>query len=184
MKSSAMHGESGYKRIANDAYFTPTWCTEVLLRHVDFMGTIWEPAAGNGAMVAPLRRAGNDVYATDIDPIHHNIRQADFFEFTGMLPGARNIVTNPPYSCALKFIQHALQLCQNGTVAMLLRNEFDCAASRQNLFQMEACFSMKIVLTRRPRWFADDRASPRHNFAWFIWRKSNRKEMPHIIYDS
>jgi hypothetical protein len=28
---------------------------------------------------------------------------------------------------------------------------------------------MKVTLTRRPRWFAEDIASPRHNFSWFIW---------------
>jgi hypothetical protein len=32
---------------------------------------------------------------------------------------------------------------------------------------------MKVVLTKRPRWSTDDKASPRHNFAWFVWDWSN-----------
>ncbi len=40
--NSAMHGESGYERLERDAYYTPAWCTEALLRHVKFEGKIWD----------------------------------------------------------------------------------------------------------------------------------------------
>lgn len=32
MGNSAMHGESGYTRIEGDAYFTPEWVTEALVK--------------------------------------------------------------------------------------------------------------------------------------------------------
>lgn len=172
--TSSMYGESGYLRVDADAYFTPEWCTEVLLRHVTFpMSLLWEPAAGDGAMVRPLVRAGYSVVATDINPRADDITTEDFFETPGP-EGATAIVTNPPYKLAKNFIGRALDLimARHGIVAMLLRNEYDCAAGRQHLFGRNPFYAQKIVLTKRPRWFTDDRASPRHNFAWYVWDHS------------
>jgi hypothetical protein len=59
-------------------------------------------------------------------------------------------------------------------VAILARHEFDCAARRRPLFE-DARFRMKLVLTKRPRWVdGPQRASPRHNFAWFLWDHQHR----------
>jgi len=48
----------------------------------------------------------------------------------------KNIVTNPPYKLAQKFIEQEIDIIapQKGKVAMLLRNEYDSAAGRQHLF--------------------------------------------------
>lgn len=48
---SAMHGESGYKRLPNDQYMTPSWVTEALVENYPLPFRLWEPAAGNGAML-------------------------------------------------------------------------------------------------------------------------------------
>src|SRR6516225_4089665 len=65
--SSRMHeGEcavsqrvSGYERLPDDAYYTPQWVVEALLPHIPKrVTTILEPAAGNGAIVKVLQRAG------------------------------------------------------------------------------------------------------------------------------
>jgi hypothetical protein len=46
---------------------------------------------------------------------------------------------------------------------------YDCAASRRYLFEQQP-FAMKLILTKRPKWKdADHTASPRHNFAWYLW---------------
>ena len=86
------------------------------------------------------------------------------------MSGCVSIVTNPPYDQAEVFIRRALELTKpaRGMIAMLLRNEYDCAMSRVDLFR-KAPFALKLVLTKRPRWFKNDIASPRHNFAWFVW---------------
>src|SRR5262249_35766807 len=57
-RDPAMLGTSGYALRPNGQYFTPTWVTEALLSRVGFRGVIWEPAAGAGDMVKPLRVAG------------------------------------------------------------------------------------------------------------------------------
>lgn len=87
-----------------------------------------------------------------------------------------SIVTNPPYSLAEEFVRHALDLTRaaGGMVAMLLRHEFDCAATRRDLFDMRA-FAYRMALTRRPRWIAGTTGSPRHNFTWFVWDWRNER---------
>lgn len=159
-----MLGTTGYKRLANDAYATPAWVTEALLDNVELPRAIWEPAAGDGFMVRVLSQRGHNVHATDITI------DLDFLECVSA-PDTQAIVTNPPYSLADKFIRHALDLMRprRGMVAMLLRNEFDSAKKRADIFKNNQAFFLKLVLTKRPRWFADDKASPRHNFSWFCW---------------
>ncbi len=168
--------KSGYERVERDAYYTPAWCTEALLRHVEFYGSIWEPAAGNGQMVEVLQRVkAYTVYPSDIHPTAPDIVRQDFFTARSDV-GWGAIVTNPPYNQAREFIERALSLTKTprrsrvgGKVAMLLRNEYDSAKTRQHLFGNCPQFALKLVLTKRPRWFAGKGASPRHNFSWFVW---------------
>lgn len=170
MGDTAMLGNSGYARVENDAYWTPEWCTETLCQHVVFDGLIWEPACGNGAIVKVLARHRYSIIASDIKNHGFACFQSDFLTEDDDRGERFNIVTNPPYAQAESFIRHALNLTERGggKVAMLLRHEYDCAATRMDLFDRPE-FAKKLVLTKRPRWSDIDKASPRHNFAWFIW---------------
>ena len=170
MSDKAMMPNKTYERRAMDHYETPTWCTDVLLRHEDF-SRVWEPAAGKGAITNVLKAQEIDVYSSDIHDYGYGYDVKDFL-LTWNNDG-RDIITNPPYAedLADQFINHALLLTKNfgGKVAMLLRNEFDCAKSRKNIFGNKSPFASKIVLTRRPKWITGTKGSPRHNYAWYIW---------------
>jgi hypothetical protein len=183
MSDVLMLSNKNYERRAWDHYETPVWCTEVLLKHEDFT-RVWEPAAGKGAISNVLKAAGVDVYSSDIQDYGFGYDVKDFL-LTWENDG-RDIVTNPPFAedLADEFINHALLLTKNfgGRVAFLLRNEFDCASSRQNLFDVKSPFAAKIVLTRRPKWIAGTKGSPRHNYAWYIWDWQWNK-YPAIVYD-
>lgn len=179
VKDPSMVGVPKYKRVDDDAYFTPAWCTEALLSRWIPVGTVWEPAAGNGAMVDVLNKAGLDVIASDI---HEYVDlRCDLVisrhDFLTVDPpsGLFSIVTNPPYQLAEEFIRRALKLTKprRGSVAMLLRHEFDCAKTRRDLFDAEN-FAREIVLTKRPRWFSETATSPRNNFSWFVWDGMHR----------
>ena len=168
-KDKHMLGTSGYRRVEHDLYETPAWCTEVLLRHMVFQKHIFEPAAGRGAIAKVLERHNyvpvcHDIVVRDYQPCE----QSDFLKAPPVLQHF-DIITNPPYDKAEEFVRHALAIT-GGTqkVAMLLRNEWDCAHTRTDLFTNDV-FRMKIVLTRRPRWIADTDGSPRHNYAWYVW---------------
>lgn len=166
MNDAAMLGNSGYARVSGDAYFTPAWCVEELLRDFKPRGVVWEPACGDGAIVRVLEARDLPYVASDLNDHGCGYDRADFFSESPLIFNA--IITNPPYELAEKFVRRALDLTRKGgKVAMLLRNEWDCAKSRMDLFGHP--FAKKLVLTKRPRWFAEKRASPRHNFSWFIW---------------
>jgi hypothetical protein len=183
MVDGLMLSNKNYERRALDHYETPVWCTEVLLRHEDFT-RVWEPAAGKGAIANVLKAQEVDVYASDIHDYGFGYDVKDFL-LTWENDG-RDIITNPPFAedLADQFINHALLLTKNygGRVAMLLRNEFDCASSRRSIFGPESPFAAKIVLTRRPKWIAGTMGSPRHNYAWYIWDWQWNK-YPAIVYD-
>jgi hypothetical protein len=154
---------SGYQRKERDLYETSTWVTAALMPHLPPKLHVWEPAAGSGRMVRALVTAGHLVEASDI------MQGRDFLKATDTM-GCTAIVSNPPYVLAAAFIEHALELMQpTGMVAMLLRTDFDHAASRRHLFSACSAFSKKVVLTRRIRWFEDSTGSPSFNHAWLIW---------------
>jgi hypothetical protein len=155
---------SGYDRIKRDSYETPEWVTHALVPHLSSVrGPIWEPAAGSGQMVSALEASGFEVIATDI------ASGQDFLDCHEAQYDA--IVTNPPYAHARQFIEHALELTKPvlGTVAMLLRTDYDHAHGRRFLFADHNAFAKKLVLTKRIVWFDGPKAAPSFNHAWFIW---------------
>jgi hypothetical protein len=173
MTDQAMLGQAAYGRHGDDSYQTPAWVTQALVDTIDIpRGMVWEPASGDGVMARILSQSGRHVLTTDI---------RTGLDFLDVRPGAwvydevKAIITNPPFYLADKFIRHALGLMQSrgGMVGMLLRNEYDSAKKRADIFRESPHFCCKVVLTRRPRWIAGTSGSPRHNFAWFVWRCDN-----------
>jgi len=173
--------ESGYERKERDLYETPEWVTEALHNHLprfqQFPSLIWEPAAASGKMVKVMQTWGHLVDFSDIEGC---VNKVDFFECFSTRANA--IITNPPYNQAVDFLEHALRLMQQnrGLVALLLRTDFDHAASRRAFFESSA-FAKKVVLTKRIVWFENSKGSPSFNHAWFIWDWRHRGP-PTIAY--
>jgi hypothetical protein len=167
---------SGYDRIEFDEYPTPAWVTEAVIPYIPpHIRSVWEPAAGEGKMADVLTDNGFDVASSDIQTGN------DFFSKRICIVDA--IITNPPYSLAQEFIEHALDLVrdQQGLVAMILRCDFDHAKTRRNLFSDNKAFTRKLILTRRIRWIEGSTGSPSFNHAWYVWDWRNMKD-PTISY--
>lgn len=94
-------------RPENDFYPTPPEGTNGLLKYESFIGDIWEPACGDGAMSKVLEAAGYKVISTDVEPRNYGT-QGDFFFYGSLL--APNVVTNPPFRLAQEFADRALAL--------------------------------------------------------------------------
>lgn len=111
-----------YKRAAHDFYPTPPEGTRALLSVERFVGPIWEPACGDGAISKVLLSHGCSVVSTDL--IYRGFGTGGINFLTQTETRARNIITNPPYGSGLAdaFVRHALRLVapRNGSVAMLL----------------------------------------------------------------
>src|SRR5690348_10540948 len=114
-------------RIAYDFYPTPEIATVKLLEIETFQGEIWEPACGDGAISRVLERYGYLVKSTDLIDRGYGEGGLDFLRSQYR---TRNIVTNPPFKFANKFIHHALTHA-TAKVVMLLRLNFLESKSRK-----------------------------------------------------
>lgn len=87
-------------------------------------------------------------------------------------------------SLAELFLRHAIHLMKpvNGSVAMFLRNEFDCGKGRMDLFAYGKTYHLKVVCTERPRWIEGSTGSPRHNYSWFVFDHLNEEGNPKVRY--
>jgi hypothetical protein len=185
--------EAGYARVERDLYPTPPWVVAALAEHVDLRGlTVWEPACGDGRMVAALRRAGcARVYATDIADRGNQDAALDFLSAQ---PPERfhAIITNPPFGSggrlATAFIEAGLTRSEpGGLLALLLPCDFDSAKTRACHFGDCSHFVGKIVLRERIVWFQRQdgvREAPKENSAWYLWQRSllRIRRPPIILY--
>lgn len=107
-----------------DRHYTPRGLPGAIVAQLGIRpgDTVLMVSAGHGAFLAPLLRAGADVYAVDIDPeasIHRllpaeRVLQGDFLEFDSIRPAHwpaffDHIVDNPPFSLLDRFIEVAIR---------------------------------------------------------------------------
>ncbi len=111
-----------------DFFPTPAWATHALVDNELFVGEIWEPACGDGAMVQVLAMRGNRVVATDLYDRGFGETGIDFLTSDRM---ADNIVTNPPYNAAEGFVRVGAKSARR-KFALLLRLAFLEGANRAN----------------------------------------------------
>jgi hypothetical protein len=185
---------SGYERKPDESYETIAWPVIALLSQLPRVRRAWDPCdRGSGRLVKTLRDYGVEAVGTD----------KDFLTTTEAPLHVSDLITNPPYGenrrgeLAVAFIEHALTFAswtccpafgaRHATphstierVAMLLRNDFDSAISRQHLFRDNPLFAGKIVLLNRIKWFVGA-SSPSDNHSWFLWDRNHRGE-PSIRY--
>jgi hypothetical protein len=127
LRINATHSHSHADR-GDDAYFTHPVAVHVLycLERPYLPRRIWEPAAGEGAIVNVLRGCGYEVTASDkADYGLEGCLKLDYLT-AALMPGIEAAVSNPPYRRAVAFIRKAL--VEVPYVAMLLRTNFlECA---------------------------------------------------------
>lgn len=128
-------------REEDDFYATDPQALETLLQHCSYWlhnqlcltkraeigkllsyipGYIWECACGNGNLAELLIKHNYNVYASDLKNRGYGRRNLDFLQ-TQECHG-EIILTNPPYSLATEFIEHALKLLPDGGLYIALMN--------------------------------------------------------------
>jgi hypothetical protein len=100
-------------------YIEPHWVDECLFKCEQFVGGLWDPAAGTGRIPDAARIHGYAVYASDI--AHRGYRHTDaVFDFLRCEDAhAPNVVANPPFTLVRQFAEHALKLT-TGKVALIM----------------------------------------------------------------
>ena len=161
----------GKNREESDFYPTPPQTTEALFAREQFTGLVWECASGDGAMAKVIEKY-NPCIASDLrdgDSVY-GIGGIDFLNTQWEIS---NIITNPPYKHAKKFVEHALSLAGN-KVAMLLKLVFLEGSSRYEMFKKSPLRNVYVFCKRQPIWIRGEvgKNSGLIAYAWFVWDKS------------
>lgn len=121
-------GDSGAKRSALDFYQTPVEDVEKFLQKsglVPNTGIVLEPSAGLGniSMTVSRLRPGATVVSGDIEQREFPLHYVNDFLQQQFKKEVNCVITNPPFSHALEFVERGLEIC-NGDVIMLLKLAF------------------------------------------------------------
>ena len=119
-----------------DYYVTDPRAVELLLEMEAFAPVIWEPACGEGHISKVLEAHGHEVISTDL--IYRGFGDPDPLDFlTETIEGFEgDIITNPPYSVGLEFVERALESVRpGGKVAMFLKVQFLEGHTRGEFFR-------------------------------------------------
>ncbi len=158
-----------------DFYETTAWAVHAVLPVLPVIPEvtrILDPGCGTGAILRELGAAfpENEITGLEKDRARFEavsastdlpVQLGDFFHHSDKYD---LIVSNPPYSYALEFVQHALTLAP--VVCMLLRLPWLAGQGRAQ-WQRENP-SQVNVLPRRPS-FTGDGKTDATEYAWFIW---------------
>lgn len=144
---------------------------------------------GQGHLSKRFKELGYNVVDTDLIDRGYGVGGVDFFECDKAL--APNIVTNPPYKYAKEWVEHSLELLDEGNkLALFLPIQFLESDSRRGLFATTPPETVYVCVNRilcgmNGDFNAKDKdgntiynkdGSPKKMssakcYAWFVWRK-------------
>jgi hypothetical protein len=168
-----------------DAYFTCVEAVEalILLEGSRLPQRIWEPAAGDGAIVKALRASGRTVHASDI--ADYGLPGCHIMDYLSApkMPAAwvYGVVTNPPYRRAQAFAGRAL--AEVPYVALLLRTNFLMDAERRGRWlDRNEPTRTYYLLPRLPMMhregYQGKKSSSNTPFTWVVWQECAPREFP------
>lgn len=182
----------------HDFYATEPKAVDWLLKVEDFEGTVWENCCGQGHLSKRMTELGLNVISTDLIDRGFGKGGVDFFECTKTL--GDNIITNPPYSVAQEWVEHSLELLQDGKkLALFLPIQFLESKKRRKLFDTTPpvrihVFSDRILCGINGDFYSHNKdgslvynkdGTPKKMqsakcYAWFIWEVGNYTNKPTI----
>ena len=166
------------EREQHDYYATDPIAIDVLINDgkSKINHNVWECACGEGHLAKRLSDYGYNVTATDLIDRGFGTGGVNFLESNTIFNG--DIVTNPPYKYAVKFIEHALDIIPTGNkVFMFLKLQFLEGKSRKELFKK---YPPKFVYVSSSRILCakngDFKAAKKNGasavaYAWYEWEK-------------
>jgi len=179
----------GLERSKDEFYPTPPEPTRAFLhaeidRLRDF-GTIWEPAAGNGAMVREMESVGLTVRTSDLVDRGCGADIRSFYDFS--VAPARAIVTNPPFDqCGwgtpafhalgkgnARWLKHALDTLDVDFMALLMNWGWPGAGGLGPFYAAHP--PARVYLMRWKIDFTGQGAPPMLN-GWFVWDRGWKGE--------
>lgn len=164
------------EREEDDFYATDPEAAELLLKLESFSEKIWEPACGEGHLSKVFENAGYQVKSTDLIDRGYGESGINFLEYNGFWDG--DIITNPPYKYAQKFVEKSLSIIPEGNkVAMFLKIQFLEGKKRGKLYKESppktVYISSSRILCAKNADFQKmiDGGGSAVAYAWFLWEK-------------
>ena len=162
-------------REPDDFYPTPPEPIRALIsvecNSLSLFSSIWEPAAGDGALVREMETCGFTVISSDLIDRGCGAQIKSFYDFRAPLSFA--IVTNPPFAECNEdpgWIRHALETLAVEYMALLLPVNWMGSGDRRA--KLWADFPpARIYLMRWRIDFTGQGAPPMLN-AWYIWDRT------------
>ena len=158
-----------------DFFPTPGWATFALIDNEKFSGDIWECACGDGAMSEVLLQTGKKVESSDL----YNRGYGEIgIDFTNTARRHDNIITNPPYNSAEKFVASGIKRA-GSKFALLLRLAFLEGANRSNTIFSKSPPARVWVFSERITFYPKGvkvSGSGTTAYAWFVWDKNHSGE--------
>lgn len=161
-----------------DFFPTPPWATRALCEWLNYWTTeqtalrnCWEPACGQGHMVAPLGEYFLDVIDSDVI----SYGQREIVDFLNCPPRRVDwIITNPPFRLGEQFAVEAISRSVRGC-ALIVRTAFLESASRYNgLFSKTPPSDILQFVERVPmhKGRLVENGSTATAYCWIVWRKN------------
>lgn len=167
------------EREKNDFYATDPNSLEIFLKAIerdDFClhKEIWECACGQGHLSKLLENNGYEVYSSDLIKRGYGIPNTNFLETIGHKL-KRDILTNPPYKYAKEFVEHSLEMLEEGYYCiMFLKIQFLEGQERRKLFNKYPPKYVYVNSTRQlcyPNGDMSKKMSSASCYCWFVWEK-------------
>jgi hypothetical protein len=166
------------ERQKDEFYPTPPEPTQAIILaefdHLRAYDRIWEPAAGDGAMIAQLRRAGLDTFGSDIVQRGGADELRSFYDYSEAPSPAA--LTNPPFAECTKdpgWIRHGMGGLGLEYMALLLPINFMGASTRGPLWIQHPAARVYVM-----RWRIDwtGQGAPPMICAWYVWDVEHQGE--------
>lgn len=170
-------------RVANDYYATPPSTTRAILDEVELVGSIYEPACGEGHISEVLKEYYPDskIVSTDLIDRGYGMGGIDFLE-DEYVEEVDNVITNPPFKYAKEFIYKALELA-NDKVVMLARVQLLESVARKKMFEETPLKYVYVFSGRQSTWRNGEQFDAEGKpwastmaLAWFIWEQGYEGE--------
>lgn len=164
------------ERQTQDYYATDPKCVNELLEVEHFNRNILEPCCGEGHISKELEKHGYVVTSTDlIDRGYGTTKDLLSYEHWH-----GDIITNPPYKNAVKYVKHCLDIVNDGAkVAMFLKITFLEGKERLKFFKEYPPKYVYVYSSRRlcsMNGEFDKYKSTAICYCWFVWVKGFKGE--------
>lgn len=163
-----------------ETFRTPAYSYAPLLDYRPdwFTGIGFDPSAGDGRMIREIIRRGNPGphHLNDIRPeelsglLHYGHATAQNYLDMVDVPGCDFMITNPPFTLAVEFVEKARQHVR-GPICILQSIAWQ-STRRRSEWLRAAGLAFVLNLPRRPRWEVDTGDKIGKNiwdFAWFVF---------------